>query len=1036
MTKFKSHSWVIPISILFSVCVFILDSFSALGTADFIFYFLPVALTIFSTSINLPIYIAAGTTFLSAVGFYISPRGIDYGLGLQNRIYAFLTVWAVAYLVKRIIRSKNESDRFSWIKNGMAELALVIRGELTLEEIGKKVLTFLSSYTGATMGSAYIVSEKKDILYFMSGYALNESLITQELKMGQGLLGQAAEDGEVIELQDVKPDFHKVTSSLLEATPEYVLILPLKTYEEVVSVLEISFLKKPSPLVKEFLMEMSEMVAVAIRSSQHKVKLAELLNDSQQLSEELQAQQEELRVTNEELEQQTRALKDSYTKMENQQAELEQTNQQLEEQTQILENQKNLMNERNKDLTQTQMSLLEKTKELESASNYKSEFLANMSHELRTPLNSSLILAKLLAQNKNKNLTEEQVKYAEIIYSSGNDLLNIINDILDLSKVEAGKLTIEPERMHVKEMCQSLEQVFNPLAKQKNLGFSIMTDPSVPQDIYSDRMRLEQILKNFLSNAIKFTKEGEVKLEVSADKENVFFKVTDTGIGIAPHQKDVIFEAFRQADGTTNRQFGGTGLGLSISRELSRLLHGNIQVESTPGKGSSFILTVPKVYTVETKSTPAQAPAIAPTTAPPEAKLPERVKFSFEDDREKISPTSRKILIIEDDEPFAKILYDLAREGNFQALVASTASEGLWLTEKYLPQAILLDIRLPDHNGLLVLDQLKMNPRTRHIPVHILSSSDFSKSALEMGAMGYMLKPVKREKIQEAFQHLTSLLSKKMKHVLVVEDDEVQKEHITQLISGPDILVEAVGTAAEALEKLSKKTYDCMVMDLSLPDLTGHELLDELIRENSQYSYPPVIIYTARDLTREEEEKLRKYSGSIIIKGAKSPERLLNEVTLFLHRVETELPPERQKMLKDLRSREKTLENRKILIVDDDIRNIFALTSVLESFSAQVVVARNGLEALDKLETEEGIEVVLMDIMMPIMDGHEATQKIRLDKRFKNLPIIALTAKAMKDDQEKCLAAGANDYMAKPIDTDKLISLIRVWLPSKRSFIS
>jgi CheY-like chemotaxis protein/signal transduction histidine kinase len=1038
MIRSKYQSWLIPVLIIFSLTVFVLDTRTPIGVADFVFYFIPAAVAIFSRNPYTPLITALGTTLLAIMGYILSPSGIDSTIGLYNRIFATVATWAIAILVNRIIISRNENEHFTWIKNGMAELAIKIRGELSQAELNRKLLSFLSNYTGFKMATAYVLTDGGKTLEFVAGHALPQDFNPAEISLGNGLIGNAALEGKIVEFDNIPSDFYKISSSLGEMSPRYIIIVPLKSYDEVVAVLELSFQSEPSPLVKDFLKEMTEMAAVAIRSSQHKTRLAELLHESQQLSEELQAQQEELRVTNEELEQQTRAVKDSYTKMENQQAELEQTNQQLEEQAQILENQKTLMDERNRDLTQAQMALMEKTKELELSSSYKSEFLANMSHELRTPLNSSLILAKLLSDNKTKNLTSEQVKYAEIIYSSGSDLLNLINDILDLSKVEAGKLNIEPETIHLSEMIQSMDQVFKPLAMQKHLDFVIEPHPTLPKTIFTDRQRLEQILKNFLSNAFKFTQKGFVKLIITPQDKEIAFTVADSGIGIAPHQKEVIFEAFRQADGTTNRKYGGTGLGLSISKELTKLLHGNISVESSPGKGSEFTITIPQSFNEASTTNKSVTSEFSKMTQPEviKPKEHESVQFSFQDDREKTSSTSRRILIIEDDETFAKILFDLAHEMNFDALVAPTGEEGLWLVEKHHPQAILLDIRLPDYNGLMVLDQLKMNAKTRHIPVHVLSSSDFSKSALEMGAMGYLMKPVKRELLQEAFKHLSSLLAQKMKHVLVVEDNEVQKEHITQLVSGPDIKVEAVGTAAEALERLSKKTYDCMVMDLTLPDLTGHELLDELSRENSLYSYPPVIIYTARDLTIEEEERLRKYSDSIIIKGAKSPERLLNEVTLFLHRVETDLPPERQRMLRDLRSREKSLDNRKILIVDDDVRNIFALTSALESYGANIIVARNGLEALDKVAVEDKLDLVLMDIMMPEMDGYEAIKRIRLNKTQKALPIIALTAKAMKNDQEKCLAVGANDYMAKPIDMDKLISLIRVWLPSQRSFIS
>ncbi len=790
----------------------------------------------------------------------------------------------------------------------------------------------------------------------------------------------------------------------------------------------------PHELVKDFLELIAESSAIGLRSAQHKSKLADLLAETQQFAEELQAQQEELRVANEELEQQTRALKESHQKLENQQAEMEQTNQQLEEQAQILEHQKITLDERNRDLTGAQRTLEEKAKELQKSGQYKSEFLANMSHELRTPLNSTLILAKLLGDNKPGNLNAEQVKYAQIIYNSGQDLLNLINDILDLSKVEAGKMTLNPEHVLVRQVTKNLEGTFLPIAKEKGLEFKVHIDDDVPLSFTTDRQRLEQVLRNFLSNAFKFTSKGGISLHIFHSLRGLNFSVADTGVGIQPEQQKIIFEAFRQADGTISRKFGGTGLGLSISKELARVLGGHIDVSSTQGEGSTFTLTLPLEFGT-TPDIPVQV-EIKPHVPAKEPTKPEVPKaFSFLDDRDQIQNFNRKMLIIEDDEPFAKILFDLAHEMKFGALVTSSGHEGIELAEKHLPHAIALDINLPDHSGMIVLDHLKMQPKTRHIPVHVISSEDFSRSALEMGAAGYMLKPVKREKLHSAFKNMTSHMEQKTRSVLVIEDDQVQRQNIIELIQDKEVKVDAVTSSEEALEKLKSKTYDCMIMDLSLPGMSGYDLLSQISNENSVYSFPPVIVYTARDLTREEEVKLRLYSGSIIIKGAKSPERLLSEVTLFLHRVETELPPERQKMLRELRNRDKNLEGRTILVVDDDVRNIFALTSALENQGAKIESARNGKEALLKLGQHADIDLVLMDIMMPEMDGYEAMRHIRQDKKLKELPIISLTAKAMKDDKEKCLEAGANDYLAKPIQMDKLLSLLRVWLPSNNKFL-
>lgn len=1045
MFKQIVRPWLNPLIITISLAILFMDSQTIRGTADYIFYFLPVAISVLYIRPAAPFLVAFFVTILSAIGYFLSPANENLGANLAslNRSFAVVTLWMVAILVRQIIVTRNKVERSVWLRNGASKLAENIRGELTSQEVAEEILANVSKFLDSKVGALFIKEENAPYLKFKSGNAWTPTDEKTRIALGDGLLGQAAKDKKSIKVTHLSETHLKLKSALGESLPQSLLIIPLIADGDLVGVLELGLKESQLELAEEFLSMVSEASAIALRSAQHKAKLSKLLQQSQAQSEELQAQQEELRVSNEELEQQTKALKESHVKLENQQAELEQSNQQLEEQTQILENQKLQLDERNLALVSAQRNLEIKARELARSSQYKSEFLANMSHELRTPLNSTLILSKLLSDNKPGNLNPDQIKYADIIYNSGTDLLNLINDILDLSKVEAGKMVITPEIVQVKQVIKNLQLPFEAMALQKNLAFHVEMEENLPQMV-TDRMRLEQIMKNLLSNALKFTKVGTVTLSVKKSSQGISFSVTDTGTGITSEQQQVIFEAFTQADGTTNRKFGGTGLGLSISKELARILGGSISVDSRIDHGSTFTLHLPITFEpqkahedkVEINSAhiiPPQEPVSVPKKKIEELPL---LQFSFADDRDTISQYKRKMLIVEDDEPFAKILYDLAREMNFGVLVASTAGEGLTLARKIVPQAIILDVRLPDHSGLVVLDQLKLDAKTRHIPVHVISSEDLSRSAMEMGAIGYLLKPVKRDQLTEAFRNLSAVLDQKVKQVLVVEDDEIQRDHIVSLIQDPSVRIDAVSNSMDALEKLSKTTYDCMIMDLALPDLSGHELLAKLSNENSTYSYPPVIVYTARDITREEEEKLRLYSGSIIIKGAKSPERLLSEVTLFLHRVETELPVERQKMLKDLRSRESTLSSRKILIVDDDVRNIFALTSSLEVQGAQIVVARNGREALEKLKEVENVDLVLMDIMMPEMDGYEAMQRIRTNKKLENLPIIALTAKAMKDDRQRCLDAGANDYLSKPLDIEKLLSLIRVWLPQKRSFIN
>jgi CheY-like chemotaxis protein/signal transduction histidine kinase len=737
----------------------------------------------------------------------------------------------------------------------------------------------------------------------------------------------------------------------------------------------------------------------------------------------LQNQSEELRVTNEELEEQTHALRESQTQLEQQQAELEQTNAQLEEQTQVLENQRD-------DLNRTKEDLESQAKDLERTSRFKSEFLANMSHELRTPLNSSLILAKLLGDNRNGNLTEEQVKYAKTIESAGNDLLTLISDILDLSKIEAGHMEVRVQRLSVGEIVTSIARGFEPIAAEKSLKFGTTLAPGAPEFIETDSQRLEQILKNLLSNAMKFTEAGEVNLSVLPAEEGfVAFAISDTGIGIGPQQHQMVFEAFRQADGTTNRKYGGTGLGLSISRELAHLLGGEVTLESEPGKGSTFTVTIPEVFRESIAPIPQISFPVTPTAVPHEAPAARFV----EDDRDEATGSDRTILVVEDDARFARQLLDLAHELGFKCLVAATAQEALDVAAQYRPSAVLLDVGLPDSSGLSVLDRLKHDDRTRHIPVHVVSGSDYERAAMSLGAVGYMLKPVKRDELIGAFKALEARVSQILRRVLVVEDDPVQLESMRLLLGSLEVEVKGVASAAECLEVLKHSNFDCMVLDLSLSDASGLMLL-ETASKREGHPFPPVIVYTGRELSSEEEQRLGRYSKSIIMKGAKSPERLLDEVTLFLHQVVADLPVDKQKLIEKARSRDADLENRRILIVEDDVRNVFALASILEPRGAKVEIARNGREALDALERsskdpKKTVDLVLMDIMMPEMDGLTAMRIIRGKPELKKLPIIALTAKAMKNDQEECLQAGANDYISKPLDVEKLLSLTRVWMP-------
>ncbi|WJD72487.1 response regulator [Pseudomonas asiatica] len=925
-------------------------------------------------------------------------------------------------------RAAERLEHQAWLRNGQTQLAEQVLGQLTLPMLGDNILRFFGGYLGSVVGALYVRDEHGRLVRVAS-YGLDAEEQAREQVLGdhEGLLAQAVREARLLRLDDLPDDYFHLSSGLGRGLPRSAMLMPCSDDGQINGVLELGFLRPLQERDEEMLQRVRGNLGISIESARYRQRLQEVLAETQQLNEELQVQQEELKTANEELEEQSRVLKESQAHLETQQAELEQTNEQLSERTEALDR-------KNDELLQAQDELQARAEELQRSSKYKSEFLANMSHELRTPLNSSLILAKLLAENGEGNLSDEQVKFAESIYSAGNDLLNLINDILDIAKVEAGKLEVRPESTQVERLVEGLRGMFEPLAGHKGLAFEVTAEAQVPATLFTDRQRLEQILKNLLSNAIKFTERGKVSLNIGYQPgTGIVFAVRDTGIGIAADQQQAIFGAFHQVDGTSNRRYGGTGLGLSISRDLAHLLGGQISVDSSPGQGSVFSLILPERYErvaqdIEPLSLRPAVDSLPPAPQAPAVAAPKRQAPAFADDRERAPFGNRCILVIEDEPNFARILFDLAHELGYSCLVAQGADEGFELAAQYIPDAILLDMRLPDHSGLTVLQRLKEQASTRHIPVHIISVEDRVEAAMHMGAVGYAVKPTSREQLKEVFARLEAKLTQKLKHILLVEDDDLQRESIARLIGDDDVEITAVAMAQDALALLRENIYDCMIIDLKLPDMLGNELLKRMTAEDIR-AFPPVIVYTGRNLTREEEADLLKYSRSIIIKGARSPERLLDEVTLFLHKVESQLSNERQRMLKTARSRDKVFEGRKVLLVDDDVRNIFALTSALEHKGAIVEIGRNGREAIERLEQHDDIDLVLMDVMMPEMDGFEATRLIRQQPRWRKLPIIAVTAKAMKDDQQRCLQAGANDYLAKPIDLDRLFSLIRVWLP-------
>ncbi|MNM20534.1 Autoinducer 2 sensor kinase/phosphatase LuxQ [compost metagenome] len=953
-----------------------------------------------------------------------------------------------------------EQQEHAWLNANVARTTELLRGVNSLDAVSQ---TFISEFTpvvGAQFGAVYLREKNNPNRFEIKGaYAFDESKPKSGFELGSGLVGQCALDKKPVLLQETPDTYFNVASGYGSGRPGYIALYPLLFEDEVLGVIEFASFKPYPELHYELMEQLALNMATIINNITHRLAVEELLRESQALteelqcqSEELQTQQEELRRSNENLEEQTDALKRSEELLQRQQEELEHYNNELVDKTRSLEEQIQLVEEKKDEIEEARRQLEKQAAQLTATSKYKSEFMANMSHELRTPLNSLLILSQLLAENKNGNLTEKQVEFAQTIYTSGADLLKMIDEILDLSKADAGKMELNREKVALTELKTFVKHNFAPLAQKKGIALRLSFLEPLPDTIVTDGYRLKQVLRNLLSNAFKFTSKGYVEFSVSRaeekqlpvylplDRDYLAIAVKDSGIGIPEDKQDLVFEAFRQADGTTSRKYGGTGLGLSISRELSRLMGGGIVLESEEGAGSVFTLFLPasadySLLPGETAAGEAEAasgselpealpaPAEAMALPAPEAEAP------FADDRDHLEPSDKVLLIIEDDRKFADILLDMAHSRGFKTLVALRGDTGLSMAKSYLPDAIILDIQLPVMDGWAILRELKEEANTRHIPVHVISINDEVKQGLMMGAFAYLRKPSGKEALERAFTRIEAYTESTLKHLLIVEDDDIQRRSIVELIGYDDVAITAVSTGGEALNELRKRKYDCMVLDLMLGDMDGFELLDH-IRDDEELNDLPIIIYTGKDLDIKEETRLRKYAESIIIKDVRSPERLLDETTLFLHRVEANLPEDKRKILRKLHNKEELFVGKKIMLVDDDIRNVFALSSVLEGYQMEVRFAENGREALETLKENPDIDLVLMDMMMPEMDGYEAMRKIREMPQFAKLPVIALTAKAMKEDRFKCIEAGASDYMKKPIDTDQLLSLMRVWLYS------
>jgi CheY-like chemotaxis protein/signal transduction histidine kinase/CHASE3 domain sensor protein len=908
-----------------------------------------------------------------------------------------------------------ESERFNWLTSGQNELNSAMRGDKNAEQLASSIVTFMATYTGASIGSLYLADEALSQLSLFGSYAFGGREIETRFRMGEGLIGQVAAEKKSMLLSDMSEDCIRIQSSLIDTPPRNLFLCPFAFEDSTLGVLELGKIGAFSDLELEFVQASMKTIGISLHSAAAHRKIRLLLEETQQQSEELQQQQEELEQTNEELEEQTQQLGE-------QQAELQTANEELEEQTQLIM-------QKNRDLETASENIQLKARQLEISSKYKSEFLANMSHELRTPLNSLLILANDLAGNTQGNLDAEQVESAQVISKSGHDLLHLINDILDLSKVEAGRLEVNVTSLGLAGFAADLKRNFRRLAQEKKLKLDVSVDPLLPQSIRTDRHRLEQILNNLISNALKFSDDGGVDISFQRhSNDKLCIAVTDTGIGVAEGKQDAIFEAFVQAEGGTARRYGGTGLGLSICRELAKLLGGSVTMKSALGAGSTFTLVLP----MDIADSPAtEKPLHLERTRQKVVSEQDQNRFlnypSIADQRDDIRDKDPVVLIIEDDADFARILAVQATQKGFRHINAATGEDGLHLAAEYLPQAIILDLELPGINGHMVLKELKSDPVVRHIPVHIVSANEKTLAPIRFGAVDYLTKPVTKAQLDEVFERIEGFINRKMKSLLIVEDNEAMRRAIVKLIGNGDVQCIGAGTAQEALRVYDERTIDCIVLDVGLPDISGFEFIQAL-KKKSGDKMPPIIVYTGKELTPQENDELQQYTETIIVKGVKSEERLLDETALFLHRTVKDLPASKKDMITRLYDKEALLQGKQILLVDDDMRNIFALGKVLKEKGMEIHKAENGCTALKILDANPQMDFVLMDIMMPEMDGYECMQRIRQRREFRDLPILALTAKAMKEDRQKCIEAGANDYISKPVDVERLMSLMRIWV--------
>lgn len=909
-----------------------------------------------------------------------------------------------------------------WIQTGMAKLNDVMLGDKSMTDLTKDVIEFLCSYTNSSAGVLYVLENHE--LHYSAGYSYLPNEDKKQIKKGEGLLGQAIKSKKTLQLKEISSDYIQINYALGELKPTHIVAFPL-LYTKVEGAIEVASIYGFTDLQLEFFEMVRNNIGIAIKSAQNRKHILELLEETEAQSEELRIQHTELEGMNAELETQTEKLQASEEELRVQQEELVQTNEELSERSALLE-EKNI-------------EIQKKSEALELTTRYKSEFLANMSHELRTPLNSILLLSRLLAENNNKAMNDEEIEFAQVIQSSGNSLLGLIDEILDLSKIEAGKMELEYLDVSTQEITGGLFSLFSQVAKEKKINFEIIAHEA-PLVIRTDKMRLEQILKNLISNAIKFTDDGAVTLEIKEnpnDNKTISFIVKDTGIGIPLDKQPLIFEAFQQADGSTKRKYGGTGLGLSISRELAKLLHGEIILSSVEGAGSTFTLSLPKFGSLIKKES-VEASAVSESVIPEiEVKTVKKKYISstipdeIEDDRDSILPGDKVILIVEDDNSFAKSLLSFSRKSGYKAVIAVRGDYALNFAILYQPVGILLDIELPIKSGWEVLEELKSNIQTRHIPVHIMSSHKLKQESLLKGAVDFLDKPVAFDKIPEVFVRIEHIISKESQKVLIIEDNPKHAKALAFYLESYSINSEIKSEVSEGLVALNKENVDCVILDMGIPDKQAYDILDG-VKKSPGLENIPVIVFTGKSLSLQEEVKIKKYADSIIVKTAHSYQRVLDEVSLFLHLMEENKAADTKKEnYKKLSLLNNILHNKKVLIVDDDVRNIYSLTKSLEVFKMNVITAFDGKEAINMLSEHPDTDIVLLDMMMPNMDGYETAEKIRMNPKFITLPLIAVTAKAMMGDREKCIQSGASDYITKPVDIDQLLSLLRVWLYDK-----